>query len=104
VRPRPPPPPGGPIVVSIEGPIARAGIPALCERVHAALASSDLALVVCDVGGVVRPDVVVVEALARMQLTAMRLGCGFLLRDVTGDLADLLGLMGLAGVLGAVDP
>jgi hypothetical protein len=57
------------------------------------------ASVICDVGAFDDPDVVIVEALARMQLTALRLGGAIVLRDPGADLARLLVLCGLAGVL-----
>jgi hypothetical protein len=69
------------IVLAIDGRIARADIPALCERVHVLL------------------DAVTVDALARLQLTAGRLGRRIRLRDPCGELQDLLALMGLGDVL-----
>jgi ABC-type transporter Mla MlaB component len=87
------------IVLAIDGRIARADIPGLCERVHALLEGCDAELVVCDVGGLVDPDAVTVDALARLQLTARRLGRRIRLRDPCGELQDLLALMGLGDVL-----
>lgn len=65
--PRPPPEPSTTFLV-VSGRIARADIPALCERVRVLLEGSDAELVVCDVGAVVDPDAVTVDALARVQL------------------------------------
>ncbi|MEA2704847.1 MAG: hypothetical protein QOJ69_2204 [Actinomycetota bacterium] len=42
-----------------------------------------------------RPDLSVVDALARLQLAARRLGCAIRLRDVSSELAELLDLVGL---------
>jgi hypothetical protein len=102
--PRPPPPPDpGPVVVSIEGWIARAGIPGLCDRVRSVLETSGCGeLVICDVAGIAEPDAVIVEALARVQLTARRIGRRIWLRHACGELTDLVALMGLAEVLPVV--
>ena len=83
----------------LSGPIARAEIAGICERIRALLEASDASLVDCDVGGLVDPDAVTVDALARVQLTAHRLGCSVRLRHVGGELQDLLALMGLGDVL-----
>lgn len=98
--PRPPPLPG-PVVVRLDGPIARSGIPPLCDRVRAVLALCAPALLVCDVGGIVEPDVVLIEALAWLQLTALRLGSRMQLRSAGRELEDLLCLCGLAGAIPA---
>jgi hypothetical protein len=97
---RPPPPPGS-VVVRLDGPIARSGIPPLCDRVRAVLALCAPALLICDVGAIAEPDVVLVEALAWLQLTALRLGSRMLLRSAGGNLEDLLCLCGLTGAIPA---
>jgi hypothetical protein len=56
-------------------------------------------LVVCDVGSVIEPDAVVVDALARLQLTARRVGRDIRLGRASPQLQDLLMVMGLAEVL-----
>jgi ABC-type transporter Mla MlaB component len=95
--------PSGPgtIVLAIGGPIARADIPALCERVEALLESSSAGVVVCDVGDVVEPDAVTVDTLARLALATQRRGRQLRLRNTCPDLLDLLALMGLVDVVGA---
>lgn len=53
-------------------------------------------MVDCDVGGVVHPDLAVVEAVARLGLVARRVGGAQLrLRNVPAELDALLGLVGL---------
>ena len=47
-----------------------------------------------------RADLATVDALARLQLAAGRLGCRVLLRDVAADLGRLLDLVGLAVEMG----
>jgi ABC-type transporter Mla MlaB component len=90
------------IVVVVGGPIAPGGIAALCERVRVLLEGSPADQVVCDVSALVDPDAVSVEALARLQLTARRLGRRIRLRHACGELKELLSLMGLREVLGLV--
>lgn len=86
------------VTFAIRGPIARADLAGLCERVCAHLAESDT-IVRCDVVGV-EPDAVTVDALARLQLAAHRGGCHVRLRNASDDLLQLVGLMGLSNVLG----
>lgn len=45
------------------------------------------------------PDLALVGRLARLQLTARRMGCSIVVRHPTAELADLLDLTGLAGSL-----
>ena len=86
-------------VLVLSGPIALADVPALCERARVLLESCDAGLVVCDVEGLVDPDAVTVDALARLQLTARRLGRRVRFLHACGELEELLGLMGLGDVL-----
>jgi len=89
----------GPLEVAftIRGPITRADLPGLCDRVCALLPGSGQ-VVVCDVAGV-EPDAVTVDALARLQLAAQRRGCGVSLCGASGQLLDVVELMGLTHVL-----
>jgi ABC-type transporter Mla MlaB component len=59
-------------------------------------ASGDV--VACDVAGVA-PDAVTVDALARLQLAARRLGCDVRLRNASAPLLEVVELMGLTHVL-----
>jgi ABC-type transporter Mla MlaB component len=85
------------IAFAIRGPIARADLPGLCDRVCAILTRSG-ETVVCDVDGI-HPDVGAVDALARLQLAAKRHGCCVRLRNASKGLLDLVELMGLRCVL-----
>jgi ABC-type transporter Mla MlaB component len=87
------------IVLVISGPLARADIEGLCECVRALLEGSEADLVVCDVGELVDPDAVTVDALARLQLTAQRLGRRVRFRNACNELQDLLALLGLTEVV-----
>ena len=80
------------------GPITGEGIPALCERARVLLEGCDAGRVPCDVGELAEPDVVTIDGLARLQLTAKRLGYRVELQRACGELEDLLVLTGLGDV------
>jgi ABC-type transporter Mla MlaB component len=92
------PGPGGTVLV-LSGPITRDAIPAMCERARRLLEGCDAGPVACDVGALAQPDAITIDALARLQLTARRLGCRVELRRACGELEELLTLTGLLGVL-----
>ncbi len=85
-------------ILVIDGPVAAADVPALCERLRALLAHCDAKVVVCDVG-TLAADAVTIEALARLQLTARRLGRRIRLQRTSCDLDRLLEFAGLDDVL-----
>ena len=86
------------IAFAVRGPIARADLPGLCERVCGVLERSGPGTVFCDVAGV-DPDAVTVDALARLQLAARRYGCQVRLRHASDELLDLVAFLGLQDVL-----
>jgi ABC-type transporter Mla MlaB component len=86
------------IAFTIHGPITRADLPGLCERVCALLAGNDASIALCDVRGV-DPDAATVDALARLQLAARRHGCQVRLRHASNELRELVTFMGLRDVL-----
>ena len=87
------------IAFAIRGPIARADLPGLCDRVCETLRSSGTGGVAfVDVTGV-EPDAVTVDALARLQLGAKRTGCRIRLRNASPDLLRLLAFLGLSDVV-----
>lgn len=90
------PEPGAGILVI--GTVTRAAVPRLCERLARLVDEGGFALVVCDVRALTA-DVVAVQALARLQLTARRRGCCIRLRGASRRLEELLDLCGLAEVL-----
>ncbi|MZE75516.1 STAS domain-containing protein [Streptomyces sp. SID5475] len=112
---RPRPVPGGPpgtVVLTLPGTVARGEVPALCARMRSLLERGEgtggvpghdgpSPVVLCDAGAVTRPDLATVEALARLRLTARRLGCRLRLRNAGPELRALLHLLGLDAVLGA---
>jgi hypothetical protein len=93
------PPEPSTLVLIIRGPVAWADVPALSEGVDALLRGSRADFVVCDVGELGAPDAVTVDVLARLQLTARRLGREVRLRHACGELRELLALIGLTEVI-----
>ena len=86
------------ITFAVKGPILPSDLEGLCARVCALLERSAPCLALCDVRGV-EPNVVTVEALARLQLAAHRRGCRIKLLNASPDLLDLLSFMGLSDVV-----
>ena len=87
------------ILIAIDGPIRRTDIPSLCERFEALLDEPGARRVVCDMTALSSPDAAAVDALARLQLMARRLGLQVRLSGASAELVDLLALAGLLGVL-----
>jgi ABC-type transporter Mla MlaB component len=86
------------IAFAIGGPITRADLPGLCQRVCDLLERSSADVALCDVSGI-DPDAVTIDALARLQLAARRHGCRVRLRHASSALLELLAFMGLGDVL-----
>jgi ABC-type transporter Mla MlaB component len=84
------------IVLAIVGPITRADVPDLCKRARALLEANEADLVLCDVGALANPDVVAVDVLARLQLTARKLGRRVRVERAGPELKELIDLVGLA--------
>ena len=91
------------MVLVVDAPLTRADIPGLCDRVCRLLEASDAPRVVCDVAAFADADAVVVDALARLQLGASRVGKSIELRNASPRLRSLLTLMGLGSVISFVD-
>jgi ABC-type transporter Mla MlaB component len=91
-------PRGRSIDFAVTGPIARADLPGLCERVGGLLRASAADVAFCDVSGV-PADAVTVDALARLQLAARRHRCRVRLRNASAELCALVAFMGLSDVL-----
>jgi len=87
-----------PLAFAVWGPIRRADLPGLCDRVCALFSEASPTVALCDVQGV-EPDAVTVDALARLQLAARRQGCQVRLSNASDELVQLVDFMGLADVL-----
>jgi ABC-type transporter Mla MlaB component len=103
VPPQPGPVPGWPghaaTLIALSGTVGAADVAPLCAEVAELLAGSQPRLVVCDVGGLTGTGLAAVAALARLTLTAGRLGHRIQFRRVPRDVLELLVLAGLDEVL-----
>ncbi|MFJ4849234.1 STAS domain-containing protein [Streptomyces sp. NPDC088733] len=99
---------GGSPVLVLPARVTREAVPVLCERLRCLLAehrgntatAAAPVTVVCDVSGPAgEPDAVLIDALARLQLTARRQGARVVLRGAGRPLRELIALVGLAGTL-----
>ena len=84
-------------VLALSGALAPADIPKLCERATRLLTGTTTDLV-CDVGAA-DPDAVTVDALARLHLTARRLGRRMQVRHASRELETLLFFIGFCDVV-----
>jgi ABC-type transporter Mla MlaB component len=82
----------------VRGPIARADLPGLCDRVRERIARQNATHVVCEVSGLAA-DAIAVDALARLHLAARRCGCSVSVEGWSEDLQDLIAFVGLRDVL-----
>lgn len=86
------------------GPVDPGAIPALCLLVRRLLEQVGAETVVCDVRALGPPDPAALEAVARVRLTARRLGRSMYLSGACPRLQDLLVIAGLDDVLPVVNP
>jgi hypothetical protein len=86
-------------VVVMAGPLEPATLAALCAEVERLLVDGDVQVVVCDVERHPDADLRVVETLARLALTARRLGRRIRVRHASRDVQAFLAFAGLADVL-----
>ena len=87
-------------IATLGAPPTRADLAVLDDRLRARLERDPADLVVCDLAHLVAPEVAIVEALARLQLTARRHGAEMRLCNVSHALHDLLAVAGLCDVVG----
>jgi ABC-type transporter Mla MlaB component len=88
---------------AVSATVTRADVPVLCadlaERLRGRGRRDGGGVVICDVAEVARPDVVTVEALARLRLTARRHGWTLLVHGADQRLRQLVSLLGLDDAL-----
>jgi ABC-type transporter Mla MlaB component len=94
-----PPVGSGTLIFVIAAPIVPADVPALCEHMRLALEKHPVRAVICDVAALRQPDAATVDALARLQLTARRLGHRVQLHSASRELRELIAFIGLSAVL-----
>jgi len=93
-----PTPEGSELTFIVHGPVVRADLPGLYQRVCCLLEGTGARVAFCEVQRV-KADAVTVDALARLQLAGRRHGCQVRLRGGSDQLRELVGFMGLADVL-----
>ena len=86
------------MVITIDGPVAGDDVVGRCVRVRDDLEGCSAERLVCDVAGVALPDVCTLDLIARLALTARRMGREMQLRHASASLEDLLRFVGLADV------
>jgi anti-anti-sigma regulatory factor len=94
-------PPDGPKTIVVVAPDAldSQSARALQERVAVLLQRGQADVVTCDVGATTTAELATIDVLARLQLTARRLGRSIRLRHASGPLVDMIELTGLSSVL-----
>ncbi len=90
-------------ILVLDRAIERAAIVALCDRARELLERAEVDALTCDVSDLTHPDAVAIEALARLQLTASRLGRRIEVRGACEQLRLLLNLAGLRDVIALAD-
>lgn len=95
--------PASAIFLAMGATVTRAEIPELCANLTELLCDRAGGVVVCEVSGVTCPDLVTVEALARLRMTARRHGWRLAVGGAGPALRGLLDLLGLADVLPVAD-
>ena len=86
------------VAFAVSGPITRADLPGLCNRVCTFLHERGPGEVLCDVS-TVHANAVTVDALARLQLAACRNGNRVRLCNASAELLQLVAFLGLADVV-----
>jgi anti-anti-sigma regulatory factor len=89
--------------IAVRGRIDDAAVARLCARVRAAVEGGPDE-VVCDAARLSEASLAAISLLARLQLTARRLGGRVRVRNASPELHDLLALAGLCDVVGACPP
>ncbi|WP_351229477.1 STAS domain-containing protein [Streptomyces sp. NPDC002133] len=89
-----------PIVLELIGRVTPDHVPLLCASLHAQVVTAsatgtETGDVICEVGGLAVADLAAVNAIARLRLTAHRLGRGLRLRNAGAELLALLDFVGL---------
>jgi ABC-type transporter Mla MlaB component len=88
---------------ALEPQINREDVAGLCEQFRGWLQDQVGVAVVCDVSAIVDPDVVIVDVLARLQLSALRVGRRIRIEGACRQLAELLAVTGLGELFSAPD-
>ncbi|UED85661.1 STAS domain-containing protein [Streptomyces profundus] len=93
----------GDVVFVVRGPVRGADVPGLCDRLAAVVRASGARRVTVDATALGAGGPEAVGALARLRLTAKRLGCGLSFVGADERLVGLLGWLGLGQVVGEAE-
>ncbi|MFD7442288.1 STAS domain-containing protein [Streptomyces sp. NPDC059909] len=94
-----------PIVLELIGRVTPADVPLLCASLQAqVVTAAEAGDVICEAGGLTVADLTAVNAIARLRLTAGRLGRGLRLRNAGPELLALLHFVGLGDDDSGPDP
>ena len=85
--------------MALAGRIGPTEIAAVCKRVRELICDQGADVVVVDVSGVVEPDLVALDALARLHLMARRFGRDIKITHTCEQLEELVAFSGLGDVL-----
>ena len=85
--------------VSVAAPVTPDVVASLCASVTGLIGGGAPCVILCDAGCPVPPDLSVVEALARLQVAARRLGGEIRVCAERRELRELLSLAGLGDVI-----
>jgi ABC-type transporter Mla MlaB component len=89
----------GTVVLVLGGPLGTGAGPELCDTARVLLEATGAGVLTCDVAAIGFPDAGTVDTLARVALTAKRLGRSVVLRDPCPQLQALIVLTGLDSAL-----
>lgn len=93
------------ITLAPSGCVSQAEISCWCEQLRKRVGENEaVRVVICDLTAVGQPDLATIDLLARLKLTAHRLGCEFSVRSPGEDLRSLLELSGLDCLLPPGEP
>jgi hypothetical protein len=91
-------------VVNLGAPKGTDDLLLLCDRLRSLPPADGGVELECDVGGLADPDAGTLDGLARLQLSARRLGRQVRLTHASDELHGLLALVGLCDVVGVCNP
>lgn len=87
----------------VRGPVTPRDVVGLCDRGRALVEPGEVdGDLVCDVRTLTHPDAVALDAIARLRLTARRLGRRLVLLHASAEMVELLYLVGLTELLPVV--